>query len=193
MVDLQQACLWAVQFERACFPDPWDETALYALAQPPVGQLCFWCSATETQTEAEGAQLFCCSSDLKGPSLIEVDISALSSDSPATASQLPTSCRGYALYWTVLDEVQLHRFAIHPRIQGRGEGRAFMRTLLQFWQERGAKTVTLEVRESNRAARALYEFCGFLLVGARPGYYSDTGEAACLYTATIGGDTESVL
>ncbi len=36
----------------------------------------------------------------------------------------------------------------------------------------------LEVRESNEAARTLYERCGFRLVGRRPGYYEEPPEAA---------------
>lgn len=36
----------------------------------------------------------------------------------------------------------------------------------------------LEVRESNLAARILYKSLGFVESGTRPGYYSDTTEAA---------------
>jgi tRNA threonylcarbamoyl adenosine modification protein YeaZ len=39
---------------------------------------------------------------------------------------------------------------------------------------------TLEVREGNAAAIALYESRGFVNQGLRPGYYSDTGESAVI-------------
>lgn len=40
--------------------------------------------------------------------------------------------------------------------------------------------VTLEVRPSNRAAIALYEKYGFVILGRRPRYYPDNGEDALL-------------
>jgi ribosomal protein S18 acetylase RimI-like enzyme len=39
----------------------------------------------------------------------------------------------------------------------------------------------LEVRESNRAARAFYEKWAFLEGARRPGYYKDPKEDAILY------------
>jgi ribosomal-protein-alanine N-acetyltransferase len=43
---------------------------------------------------------------------------------------------------------------------------------------------TLEVRLSNRAARALYGRFGFRPVGVRPRYYSDNGEDALIMTTS---------
>ncbi len=40
--------------------------------------------------------------------------------------------------------------------------------------------MTLEVREGNRAARALYEEAGLKPVGLRRGYYSESGEHAVI-------------
>jgi ribosomal-protein-alanine N-acetyltransferase len=42
--------------------------------------------------------------------------------------------------------------------------------------------MTLEVRLSNRAARALYGKFGFRPVGVRPRYYSDDAEDALIMT-----------
>ena len=51
-----------------------------------------------------------------------------------------------------------------------------------IWPEQeGAAAVFLEVRESNRAARALYEKWAFLESGRRRGYYKDPEEDAILY------------
>ena len=47
---------------------------------------------------------------------------------------------------------------------------------------RGAQVATLEVRESNEAAIALYEKLGFEVVGSRDGYYRDNNEDAILMT-----------
>ena len=43
----------------------------------------------------------------------------------------------------------------------------------------------LEVRESNTAARTLYESLGFVQTGYRPRYYSQPEEAAVLMTAQL--------
>ena len=49
-----------------------------------------------------------------------------------------------------------------------------------FSGERAAKTVHLEVRESNLAAQSLYKRLGFVPAGRRKGYYSDPPEDAIL-------------
>jgi ribosomal-protein-alanine N-acetyltransferase len=41
--------------------------------------------------------------------------------------------------------------------------------------------IFLEVRESNLAARLLYEKSGFLMEGSRPGYYHNPEESAVVY------------
>jgi [ribosomal protein S18]-alanine N-acetyltransferase len=46
---------------------------------------------------------------------------------------------------------------------------------------KGVKTVFLEVRESNSAAIALYRKLGFMPVGKRPRYYSETDEDALVF------------
>ena len=47
----------------------------------------------------------------------------------------------------------------------------------------GAELITLEVRESNMAARAMYRKYGFVEVGMRHRYYTETGENAVLMSA----------
>ena len=53
------------------------------------------------------------------------------------------------------------------------------------WQRMGF--ITLEVRESNRAAIALYEKMGFGQVGRRKRFYADPEEDALLLTCFLGG------
>jgi ribosomal-protein-alanine N-acetyltransferase len=44
----------------------------------------------------------------------------------------------------------------------------------------GIQKITLEVRDSNTAARNLYEKLGFVSVGRRKRYYSDNNEDAII-------------
>ena len=48
--------------------------------------------------------------------------------------------------------------------------------------ELNTRAITLEVRQSNRAAQALYEKYGFTKAGVRRRYYSDDGEDAVVMT-----------
>ena len=47
-------------------------------------------------------------------------------------------------------------------------------------QEAGGESIFLEVRESNRGARVLYEKSGFAETGRRKGYYTNPPEDAIL-------------
>ena len=48
--------------------------------------------------------------------------------------------------------------------------------------------MTLEVRDSNEAAQALYRSFGFEVAGRRPRYYTDDGEDALVMTTPELGD-----
>ena len=78
---------------------------------------------------------------------------------------------GFVLYSIVLDEASVHNIAICPSRQGRGQGAALMRAALDEMCSGGAVRCLLEVRESNVAARGLYDRLGFRLDGRRPRYY----------------------
>jgi ribosomal-protein-alanine N-acetyltransferase len=65
-----------------------------------------------------------------------------------------------------------------PQTRRAGHASALLNDLLQHARERSAALVTLEVRRSNQAARALYQKFGFVPQGIRQRYYSDNGEDA---------------
>jgi ribosomal-protein-alanine N-acetyltransferase len=79
---------------------------------------------------------------------------------------------GFAVYAQVLDEGSIINIAVAPACQGLGYGRQLLARALVLLRENGAGRCLLEVRESNRAARALYESEGFTVDGRRSGYYS---------------------
>jgi len=89
---------------------------------------------------------------------------------------------GYIGLQFVLDEGYVSNVAVRPDCRGRGVGSALVAELLRRCRERELAFVTLEVRESNAAARALYEKHGFRAVGIRPGYYERPREDAVLMT-----------
>lgn len=87
---------------------------------------------------------------------------------------------GFAgLMWT-LDEGHITNFAVHDDHRRR---QVAMRMLLAQCLDAialGVTQLTLEVRMSNEAARALYGRFGFSPGGVRRGYYSDNGEDALI-------------
>lgn len=62
-----------------------------------------------------------------------------------------------------------------------GIGEAMMDILLEEGREAGVGAFTLEVRTGNTAARRLYEKCGFVSEGVRPGFYEEPKEDAEIY------------
>jgi ribosomal-protein-alanine N-acetyltransferase len=57
-----------------------------------------------------------------------------------------------------------------------------IKALMKRARNQAATAILLEVRESNLAARGLYEKRGFREVGRRRSYYADPVEDAILYT-----------
>lgn len=78
---------------------------------------------------------------------------------------------GYAAVWLAADEAELGDLAVDPAVRRRGVGRALLDAALREARGRGARTLYLQVRESNDAARRLYEGAGFRRVGRRARYY----------------------
>ena len=87
---------------------------------------------------------------------------------------------GFAVLWFSADEGELGDLAVDPGHRGRGIGRMLLGRSIEEARLRGARTLYLEVRESNEAARALYETAGFDPVGRRTGYYTGPREDACV-------------
>ena len=87
---------------------------------------------------------------------------------------------GYVGCQTVLDEGYITNVAVSPDYRRQGIARALIEALLAKARENGLAFVTLEVRESNLAARRLYEKNGFEIVGKRKNYYEKPAEDAIL-------------
>lgn len=77
-------------------------------------------------------------------------------------------------------EVHITNMAVEPESRMRGIAAAMMLACIARGIERGARWMTLEVRESNDVARCFYLKFGFRDLGMRMGYYVDTGEHAVI-------------
>ncbi len=92
----------------------------------------------------------------------------------------------YGGMMTVLDEGQVTNVATHPEHRRMGYGAAVLGALLQGARARGLAEITLEVRESNLPAIALYRRFGFVEVGRRPRFYSHPIETALIMKCELG-------
>lgn len=92
---------------------------------------------------------------------------------------------GYVGMMCVLDEGQIINVAVHPDARRRGVGRTLMEAAETYAKERGIVFLSLEVRESNIAARSLYSSLGWEEQGIRKGFYSHPVENACVMTKSI--------
>ena len=83
---------------------------------------------------------------------------------------------GFIVYSQVLDEASVHNIAIRKSRHGQGLGHLLLKSSLEQMKRDGAARCLLEVRQSNTAARRLYERNGFTLDGARKNYYPGPGQ-----------------
>jgi ribosomal-protein-alanine N-acetyltransferase len=87
---------------------------------------------------------------------------------------------GFAGMWVVFDEAHVTTVAVDRRRRGLGIGHRLLLALIDRAVTRGARWMTLEVRQSNAVALALYRKFGFREVALRKRYYSDNGEDAAV-------------
>lgn len=93
---------------------------------------------------------------------------------------------GYLLAYTAADEAEIARIAVTEELQRQGVARALLQRLENVCKEKGLTRILLDVRESNEAARALYESAGFREDGIRQRFYEDPQEDAILMSRKIG-------
>lgn len=82
---------------------------------------------------------------------------------------------GFLAVQDLAGELEITQIAVKKDYQGQGLASQLMNTLSDR-----SEPVFLEVRESNKAARGLYEKFGFREVGLRKNYYQNPVEAAVL-------------
>jgi ribosomal-protein-alanine N-acetyltransferase len=85
---------------------------------------------------------------------------------------------GYVLGRVVVDQAEILSIATATNRRRQGIGSELLDAALIAMLERGARSVWLEVRVSNAAARAMYGARGFVAAGVRRGYYRQPPEDA---------------
>ena len=85
---------------------------------------------------------------------------------------------GYLCLYTVEDEAHILNIAVSPQHRQKGYASALMDRVIEQLGEKGITQYYLEVRESNSEALGLYRKFGFVAIGKRKKYYTDTNEDA---------------
>jgi ribosomal-protein-alanine N-acetyltransferase len=85
---------------------------------------------------------------------------------------------GYAGLMMTLDDGHVTTIAVDPKWHRHKIGTRLMLVLARAAIERGAASLTLEVRMSNEGAKEMYRQFGFGPVGVRKNYYAEVNEDA---------------
>ena len=87
--------------------------------------------------------------------------------------------RGFAIARLAADEAEILTIAVDSAVRNRGVGRALMNDAISRLRQAQARSLFLEVEQTNLTAIALYARLGFREVGQRQGYYrKQDGSAA---------------
>lgn len=85
---------------------------------------------------------------------------------------------GYIGIWCIYETAELIRVAVLPEFQGQGIAGGLIQMATDCAKSNGCERMILEVRDTNIAARRLYERVGFKKISIRRGYYD--GEDAII-------------
>lgn len=92
---------------------------------------------------------------------------------------------GYVGLLAVVDEGYITNVAVRPDCRRQGVASSLLQALEARGRARNLTFLTLEVRQSNAPARALYEKLGYLQAGLRRNYYENPREDAIIMTKTL--------
>jgi len=96
-----------------------------------------------------------------------------------------TVVQGFLIAQEIAPEWEIENIAIASEARRRGLGTRLLGEFLDHARGKGAHAVFLEVRESNHAARSLYEKWAFIGSGRRIRYYQNPQEDAITYRHTF--------
>ena len=93
---------------------------------------------------------------------------------------------GYIGVQIILDEAYVTNLAVAPAFRRKGYGRRLLEAAIALCESCGCAFLSLEVRASNEAAKALYASRGFTERGKRKNYYQKPAEDALILTRDFG-------
>ncbi|MGH8004111.1 MAG: ribosomal protein S18-alanine N-acetyltransferase [Limisphaerales bacterium] len=94
---------------------------------------------------------------------------------------------GYLCAYHIFEELQLASVAVKETFRRQGVARRLIAEMVRLGREEGAREIWLDVRESNAAARRLYEKLGFTEVYRRKNYYRKPKEDALVLFRSANG------
>jgi [ribosomal protein S18]-alanine N-acetyltransferase len=110
--------------------------------------------------------------------------SVFHADSPRRVSLVieeSQAVQGFLIAQEVAGEWEIENIAVAGAARRRGLGTRLLGEFIRRAKAEGAAVVYLEVRESNQAARGLYQKWAFVENGRRPSYYREPVEDAIVY------------
>lgn len=87
---------------------------------------------------------------------------------------------GYGGLRQIYDEGHITNIAVSTAFRRQGIGTRLVKQLIKENIKQGIRHFTLEVRQSNKKAIALYKKMGFTTLGIRKNYYDKPREHACI-------------
>jgi ribosomal-protein-alanine N-acetyltransferase len=98
---------------------------------------------------------------------------------------------GFAVARNVGPEWEIENIIVAAPKRRHGVGSALVSEIVNRAEAANGESVSLEVRQSNLAARALYKKSGFAECGYRKAYYSDPEEDAVCYRLILASKTQN--
>ena len=92
---------------------------------------------------------------------------------------------GYVIAFSIEDDAEILNVAVEVGFRGKGLAGQMLDAVLIELGARRVSNAYLEVRESNRGARALYASRGFTEIGRRPAYYRRPVEDALVLRRVV--------
>ena len=92
---------------------------------------------------------------------------------------------GYIGVSVVADSCFINNIAVYPACRRQGVGTALLKIAIMTADVNSTEFISLEVRESNAAAIALYEALGFEEMGRRKNFYRRPQEDALIMTKLL--------
>jgi len=96
----------------------------------------------------------------------------------ATVARMEGRIVGYICASRIIDEGHILTYAVQPDSRRRGVGAALAGDMIGRLKEEACRFIFLEVRDSNKEAKKMYEKFGFAFLGVRKNYYNSPVEDA---------------